>query len=488
MSRSRIPNKKATLLILTLVLPLLFTSIAMAKSTPITKLILYYPGRETQDEDLVESKLNDILKPKVGVELNLQAIDWSNYDPKLKVLIAAGEPMDLLFTAGWFNYEKYAKAGYLKDLTKYLAPNAPLLKSQINPLYLRAPIVDGKNYAIPTEMNSYSWKGILLNKQLVDKYKLDITKIKQLADLEPMLKMIKAKEKNVIPLFAKEIDFEKLAFVERAGNGLGALTKGKGTKLVNEFTTPEMSANLKLYYSWANNGFIQLNKQKLVDHFKDDSNKTNIKMTFAVVVGEAAGDLVDSINYSSGFNWIPIPLSKPYISSIDVLSSMLSIPAASKHPELAMKVIELLHTDKQLLNTLFWGVEDLHWIQSEKAANRFEWTEDSEFYQPLNSWMFGNPGIASLPSDEYYTDYKKLKPVFDKATHSPILGLEFNAVFKGDLAVNAVYEAFIKKQNETPQDPAKALPALKKALNNAGIDAYIADKQKHINQFLLTQK
>lgn len=102
--------------------------------------------------------------------------------------------------------------------------------------------------------------------------------------------------------------------------------------------------------------------------------------------------------------------------------------------------------------------------------------------------MYGNPGLALFPEDEYSTDYKKLKPLFDKAKQSPILGLQFGNRDKTDVAIDAVYGEFVKKQNDNPQNPVKALAELNQTLKKAGLDTKLAEKQKQINAFISSNK
>lgn len=83
------------------------------------------------------------------------------------------------------------------DITNMMDTYAPKTKALLNENMLKGAKVNGKLYAIPT-YNSSSSKtyGILLNKKLATKYKVDTTKIKKLSDLEPILKNLKQRNQK----------------------------------------------------------------------------------------------------------------------------------------------------------------------------------------------------------------------------------------------------------------------------------------------------
>jgi len=444
------------------------------------QIVFYYPGLEQPDHQLVEEKVNEYVQGKIDAELRLIPIDWGSWDTKVKILFAAGEPMDVLFTAGWSDFHTFANNGMLNDLSSLMNEYTPQLKHHMDPLYLEGTAINGVNYAIPNQTSTHTFSGILFNELLVDKYNFDIKGITKLADLEPMLRTIQEKEKGIAPVFGKITDFEKLAMLERIGFGPGALMPGNGTTIVNEYNTPEMMANLKLFYNWSEKGYVHINKQK--DMYSVLGNE---KQTFAIVVGGRKADITESLNFNSGLSWVAVPLKEHYISSTDLSSSMLAVPTSSKHPDKAMQFIELLHTDPELLNLLNWGIEGYHWNESEIESNRIELTEFSDGYDPGMSWMIGNPGLASLPTTGYYhTDYNKLQQTFEDAERSALLGFQFDDSTAGATSIAKTYNPFIRQQDQSPEDPVKAVPILVKAMEAGGLKDYITAKQQQIDAFL----
>lgn len=66
----------------------------------------------------------------------------------------------------------------------------------LDPAYIKGNTIDGKLYAFPVDANVYAQQMLSFNKELVDKYGLDISNIKSYADAENVLKQFH--EKNQI--------------------------------------------------------------------------------------------------------------------------------------------------------------------------------------------------------------------------------------------------------------------------------------------------
>lgn len=453
---------------------------------PVT-LSMFYPGTSSPDEAAVEDAINVYLRQKLGVALDLHPIEWSQYDMKTKVMIAAGEPMDLFFTAGWQNFKQYADIGVLRDLTPLLGRYAPDMLKTMNPLYLSGTAIDGHNYAVPTQMNNIVWKGLLINKQLAEKYRFDVAGIKKLADLEPMLRVIKDNEKQITPLFGKVADFEALASYQQLAGGPGALMPGGGTKIANEFASPAMSILLGQYYRWTTKGFIVPAKQTY-DSFQTQALFTGkaAGQTFAVLTGTASYDTTAQLQTATGQAWLEVRLQAPLVTNENLTTSMLSVSSLSKHAEDAVRVINLLHANKKLLDLLDWGIEGTHYRVDGDSPGMIARIGDA--YSTSGPWMFGNPVLA------YHTKNDALDPniwargkkIFDKAAVSPLVGLYYDAAANAEanMAVSNALSSFNTSMEQAPQDPAKALPKLQAKLKQAGVASVIADKQRQADAYL----
>ena len=60
-------------------------------------------GDKPEDYDMVMEDLNQKIKEKINVELDLEIIPQGEYNDKVKLALTAGEDFDLVFTASWIN-------------------------------------------------------------------------------------------------------------------------------------------------------------------------------------------------------------------------------------------------------------------------------------------------------------------------------------------------------------------------------------------------
>jgi len=117
--------------------PLLSACDWFAKSGPtsITDVTYTYPTfTPVPDVALVQDAMNKILKPKYGVTIKLNPIDFGAYDQKQKLAVAAGDVQDLVYSVPWVNnYYVNVAQGALKPLDDLLHRNAPKTYASMTP-------------------------------------------------------------------------------------------------------------------------------------------------------------------------------------------------------------------------------------------------------------------------------------------------------------------------------------------------------------------
>ncbi|MBM7563659.1 ABC transporter substrate-binding protein [Paenibacillus sacheonensis] len=450
------------------------------------ELSIYYPGTEQKDVAAVEEEMNKLLKDKINATVKINAVDWGNWSQKINLMVASGEPFDLLFTAGWDNFSGNVAKGAFLDVTSLIDQYAPETKAQMNPELLTGTAIDGKNYAVPVEKEMASEFGIVLNKDLADKYSFDIGTIKSYADLEPMLQTIKEKEPNVVPFWGGKNNISLIPF-EQIGAVPGAIKKDGATTVVDQWETPEMKDMLKLMKDWNQKGYFQKDPATQKDAGPFNKAGTVFAQWQQLTPGK---DKVLSQQW--GHPIVQVVMTEPYTTSGDLNGAMTAISRTSKNPERAMMLINLLHTDAQLLNTLVNGVEGKHFA---KASNTVIKLPDGVVagqsgYAPGNNYMFGSQFLNYLWDNEDPKKWEAYKAFNASAKPSPIVGFSYNAepVKNEEAAIANIYNTYIDGLSTGVMDPDKDLPAFIDKMKKAGLDKVIAEKQKQIDAFLSSKK
>ncbi|QHW33443.1 ABC transporter substrate-binding protein [Paenibacillus rhizovicinus] len=454
-----------------------------APSLDPVELSIYYPGGEQKDVAAVEEEMNKQLKDKINATVKIHAVDWGNWDQKINLMVASGEPFDLVWT-GSGDYSVNVAKGAFTDLTDLLDKDAPELKAQINPVLLSGTQINGKNYAIPIEKELAEQFGVMLNKDLVDKYQFDLSTVKTLADLEPMLQTIKDKETGVVPFWGSKNVTTLIPYEQNGSDPVpGVIPLDGTTKVVDQWETPEMLQLLKTMKEWNQKGFFQQDPATQKDSTANDQAGTVFAEWSQLTPGK---DKVLSQGW--GHPLVQVALSEPYTTSADLSGSMTAISRTSKNPDRAMMLINLLHTDAQLLNTLVNGVEGKHFVKvSDNVIKLPDGVQAGQSaYAPGNSWQEGNQFLDYLWDNEDSQKWEAYKAFNASAKPSPIVGFTFNAdpVKNEEAAINNVYNAYIDGLATGTIDYEKVLPDFVDKMKKAGLEKVIAERQKQIDAFL----
>ena len=80
-------------------------------------VVMYVLGDAPEDLDDVISKANsEYFEPNLNTTLDLEFLNWSDYSTKYSLLLAGGDPVDLIYTASWCYYNEEVENGAFKVL------------------------------------------------------------------------------------------------------------------------------------------------------------------------------------------------------------------------------------------------------------------------------------------------------------------------------------------------------------------------------------
>lgn len=452
---------------------------------PVELSFYYSGGSEQKDQAAVEAELNKLLKDKINATIKLYPIDYGSWAQKINLMVAGNEPFDLIFTAASDGFSAKVAAGNFVELNGLLDKYGQDIKKNLDPVMLQGTQINGKYYAIPVQKEIAAMQGLLLNKTFVDKYSFDVSKIKTLKDLEPMLQTIKEKEPATVVPFWGTGNVPVLAPFEYIGSRTvpGAIAIGKDTKVFNQWESPEIKEIYTLMRSWNQKGFFQ----------KDPTTQTDASAyKKAGTLFAWWASLKPGTDKESGttlpYQLVQVNLTEPYLSANGPAGAMTSISRTSKNPERAMMLLNLLHSDKQILNTLVMGLEGVHYTKV--SDNVIKKTDKATNYAPGINWKIGNQFLNYLYEQEDPQKWNKFKEFNKNAEISPLLGFTYDAtnVKNEESAIANIYKEYNEALGSGVLDPIKALPEYNEKLKKAGMDKVIAEKQKQVDEFLKNKK
>jgi putative aldouronate transport system substrate-binding protein len=445
------------------------------------KIIWYSFGEKPKDFDKVQKKINEYLREKIGIEINMIFPGMEAYNQKMQIVEASGEAYDLTFTCSWTNdYRVAANKGYLLPINDLLQKYGQGILKVLNPAFLEGTKVNGKNYAVPVNKEVAYQHVYKFNKKYVDKYKFDISKIKSIEDLEPMLKIIEENEPGIVPFVPLNYYlFGDMDFILEPTIPGAVKINGGDHKVINQFETEEMIKQMECYRKYYLQGYIPMDaaQRKGVDFGLIKSGKW-----FCTVDGyQPLADSIWSREY--GFPVVSVPtFTPPIIGSISVAGAMIGISSTSERPDLAMKFLNFLNTDKHLRNLIGYGIEGVHF--NKIGENRIELTPAADNYF-IPQYVIGNLFITYLLPEDPKDKWEQFKAWNDSAVKSPILGFTFDTEpVKLELtAVKNISAEYSRGLYLGARDPKTDLPKMVKKLKEVGLDKILAEMQKQLDEW-----
>lgn len=442
-----------------------------------------------KDIDLVEQEISKITKEKINATVDLMALSPSAFEQQRNLMLTSGEKLDLVFLNGGV-YSSMVSKGQLLPLNDLLDKHGQGIKEALGP-YLNVPQIDGELYAVPTLKEMAKGYGLMMRKDLVDQYQIDVESVKTLDDVEQVLKTIKENEPDMYPLYVNipgTSILDNYLTVDDLSDRFGVLSDYDELNVVNYFEMPEYRALLDRVRKWYEAGYIvkdiatsQASKGEMISSGK----------AFAYFEPTKPGIALQNTK-DVGQEMVVAEVIPPVSTTNTVTNVMFGLAGNSQNPERAMQFLNLLFTDADIVNLIDWGIEGKHYQKvSENVINYPEGvTAENNGYNLNQGWMFGNQLISYVWEGNDPEIWNKMKDFNDQAIKSVALGFVFNVepVKTQYVAVKNVIEKYKVGLETGTLDPDEKYDEFINALKKAGIDEIIAEKQKQLDEWAASNK
>ncbi|QJD87458.1 ABC transporter substrate-binding protein [Cohnella herbarum] len=449
------------------------------------KITLVYPGDTPKDLLEVQSALSEYLKSKINATIELKPIDWGSWLEKTNLMFASKESFDIVISAATLGYySNVAKGAYL-PLDELIAEHGQDIQSVLGDEILSGLKVKGQIYGTPTNKEFAGANGFLFNKALVDKYNIDLNQINSLEDLDPILRMIKEKEPGITPLFEGNNRFVGSLVLngqyDGLGDGFGVLNRNSGElKVIDKTEVPEYMEVAKIAHKWYKDGLVNKDAATVKDWGLMQAGKA-----FAIQQELKPGKDAE-MSTAWGFPVVQKQLDVPYTTTVTVAGIMLAISKTSKDPERAMMFLNMLYSDKTLINMLDFGIENKHYVKKSDTAIDYPEGVDAKTVGYRNeAWMFGNQMNTYLFPNEDPNKWNAFSEFNKQAEKSIALGFAWDSEpVKNEIAaITNVSKQFEDAIISGSVDPEVYIPKYREALKAAGLDKVIAEKQKQLDEW-----
>ena len=252
--------------------------------------------------------------------------------------------------------------------------------------------------------------------------------------------------------------------------------------VINMYATPEFEEYVRTKYEWVQKGLItdKFDAVSMAGTEKKDEI-TNPFQSHVYKPGLAA-----EMALKNGNEYEIKPFSSAVLASSGVCAAMTAISTTSKNPDKAMKLLDALNKDKEIMNLLCWGIEGKHYTKT--SDNQIKVIENSG-YTRLSSFLLASQyGTYCLDTQDMDL-YEQVKIYNDSAIPSPLNGatLSTDNISTAAANCNNVVKEQLESLERGLENPDIALPEFLADLEFAGANEIIDEIQKQVDEWWATK-
>ena len=310
---------------------------------------------DTAQVEKVQNAINEYIKDKINVQIKLTDVGSGEYKDKANLALSNGE-INLLWTASWIETikcDELIKQNACYDITELL--KGTTLETAIPDWVWPASSYNNKNYFVPCYKESAEGYDLMFRDDLIQKYGWDLSSIKTLKDIEPMLEDCKSEGLKYPYLTQRTAMFfryylDRFDFVTQ--DSLFGVDRETNT-VVDTVLTPEYKEFCTLMSQWAEKGYLS----------EDDVTKTTTDTTTKTKDWGVSWwtDLPSNEQASTRYEQAVTmaPITGKYSHSTTTLGSCYCITANSteEQAKACIEFLGLLYTDKTLADLYTYGIE-----------------------------------------------------------------------------------------------------------------------------------
>lgn len=435
--------------------------------------------RDNADEKLVEDAINEYIEPLIGVTVTVMT---DAKDTPLNLALGAGEEIDLWWDASWSSMQSYIDGNVAYDLTDIVKDYPTLYESMPENIW-EASKKAGKNYYVPIYKESAVGSGISFPSELTEKYGWDLSTVKELQDLEPMIADCYADGMEYAYSVGGDDSYKPFAADEFAFlTNYAVIDRDDPTKVLNLLETPEYREYLDLIYAWNQAGYI--NPTEASEHNVMEQRKELLAEGQNAFWGYTQiPDAAASESLRVDHDMTVLPLTKTYLDTDSTAGSVYMINAKTEKIDACLKFLGLLSTDEKLANLAAYGIEGKHYTLTDEG--RVSLIADSGYAYP-GVWIVCNVMAPTLMEGEA-ADKKEQYDAFNaNAEISCTAGFNFDKtnVEAEMTALNAVVEEYRILMERGFYDPETYLPEYQEKMESAGLEKVLAEMQTQYDAWM----
>ncbi len=456
---------------------------------------------DSSQTDAVEEAINAITEEKIHTHVDLQFYDPNTYATQIPMMIQGGEQLDLIMytPVPGAGYTSFKNQGQLMEIGGLLEQYAPDILTMLGELVGGTSTPEGI-YGVSDYRDLSGSYYIIMRKDILDE--LNLTEKAQnmttWTEFEEILTEVAAKTElspigncdgqgtviSASPYFLGDDSFAKNSGFDTLGDTFGLISVDPDTDTVQcYYMTDEYQQMMKRARDWYQKGLIY--KDSATNEEMGDNMVKN-DVFFAVAENGELG--VETLKQTAiGKELVITKVTDNQITTGTVTKFGFCVPVTAKEPEAAVKFLNLLYTDEQVVSTMAWGVEGRDWVRTEEGTADYPEgvTADTVAYHTAD-FLNGNQFITIPWAGDGADIRQKQQESLENSPISKYLGFAFDQteVQNEITACFNVGEQYKKGLASGSVDYDTIYPEFTAALEAAGIDKIVAAYQEQLNAWL----
>ena len=449
-------------------------------------------GSTQPDEERIEQKINEILEPELNANLDIVVLPWASASQQLQLMLSGDEKIDVFYTQAT-NAVQYMNAGQIVDMSELIDKYGTNIKQIYGEDIAKINQIEGFVYGVPNQIERGSIPAIFMRKDLVEKYNIDTTQIKEPKDLESVFETVKAGEPDMTMLYSGSENDAPATRLFRGdtlsdNNYLGVLMdQTNSTKLENFFATDWFKDTTTMLHDWYQKGYISQDAGTNTENWRTVCKAGNL---FSLFFSYHPGTPVE-FESSTGYDFEIVPFyNEPIINSSSYNGVTFSIAQNSENPEKTMEVLDYIYGSSEIMNLLNWGEQDKDYVIEDADNGIINFpegiTSDNAGYNLNLGWELPNQFIAYKWTGSDPQLWEKMEEFNGSAKSSKAVGFLFDSSNCSSeiAALSNIVKQYSGALYSGSGDPDELIPELLEALDDAGINEVIQAKQEQLDAFL----
>lgn len=449
-------------------------------------------GSTQPDEERIEQKINEILEPELNANLDIVVLPWASASQQLQLMLSGDEKIDVFYTQAT-NAVQYMNAGQIIDMSELIDKYGTNIKQIYGEDIAKINQIEGFVYGVPNQIERGSIPAVFMRKDLVEKYNIDTTQIKEPKDLESVFETVKAGEPDMTMLYSINDGDTPVTRLFRGdnlsdNNYLGVLMdQTNSTKLENFFATDWFKDTTTMLYNWYQKGYISQDAGTNTENWRTVCKAGNL---FSLFFAYHPGTPVE-FESSTGYDFEIVPFyNEPIINSSSYNGVTFSIAQNSENPEKTMEVLDYIYGSSEIMNLLNWGEQDKDYVIEDADNGIINFPEgitaDNAGYNLNLGWELPNQFIAYKWTGSDPKLWEKMEEFNGSAKSSKAVGFLFDSSnYSSEIAaLSNIVKQYSGALYSGSGDPDELIPELLEALDDAGINEVIQAKQEQLDAFL----